>query len=237
MSADHQGAQSPGSTSPGHAFLLGAEIRRLRRQRGLSQRALVRMIGLSAHSNLSDYEAGRRLPPADIVAACERVLEVPDGYLQEIRAQALASRAAAVEAATDHHAPADSTACTSAASRAWHGPRALAAAGIACLILVMALVASEHGSDRVTAVTGVVHVGDHVATMMQGGWAYGFSGDGVSWIDSRGSQHDGGWPACLRGPGLVRATFGVIPVTNPDGSSVRQVVWVDCRHSRVLASG
>lgn len=76
------------------AVMLGAEIRRLRRERGLSQRALVRMIGLSAHSNLSDYEAARRLPPADIITGCERVLQVADGRLHALRRLALADRAA-----------------------------------------------------------------------------------------------------------------------------------------------
>jgi hypothetical protein len=79
-------AQSPG-------ILLGAEIRRLRRERGLSQQALVRMIGLSAHSNLSDYETGRRLPPADIVGDFERVLHITDGHLHDLRARALADLA------------------------------------------------------------------------------------------------------------------------------------------------
>ena len=72
---------------------LGAELKRLRQRRGWSQRELTRLIGLSAHSNLSDYEAGRRLPPADIVAECERVLEVTDGRLVDLRSQALIARA------------------------------------------------------------------------------------------------------------------------------------------------
>lgn len=75
------------------AVALGAEIRRLRRRRELSQRSLTRMIGLSAHSNLADYEAGRRLPPADIVRQCERVLEVSDGHLSRLHEQAVIARA------------------------------------------------------------------------------------------------------------------------------------------------
>lgn len=102
-------------------------------------------------------------------------------------------------------------------------------AGIACLIAVVAFAAGEHHQARMTVLTGVAHVGDHVATMVVGGWAYGFSDGGVSWVDSRGTEHDRGWPTCLRGPGLVRATFGVVSVTAPDGQSPRQVVWVDCR--------
>src|SRR6266566_604184 len=56
---------------------LGAELRRLRLELGISQRRLTQLIGLSAHSNLGDYERGRRIPPCDIVIACERLLAVP----------------------------------------------------------------------------------------------------------------------------------------------------------------
>jgi transcriptional regulator with XRE-family HTH domain len=89
----------PASTAP--AATLGAEIRRLRRERGLSQRAFTRMLGLSAHSNLADYETARRLPPADIVTECERALNVTDGYLHRLHTQALADRATDSSQRTD----------------------------------------------------------------------------------------------------------------------------------------
>jgi hypothetical protein len=47
----------------------------------MSMRALTVLIGLSAHSNLADYECGRRLPPRDVVEACERALAVADRQL------------------------------------------------------------------------------------------------------------------------------------------------------------
>jgi transcriptional regulator with XRE-family HTH domain len=59
----------------------GAHLRMLRRSKGLSMRALTDLIGLSAHSNLADYECGRRLPPRDVVDACERALGVADREL------------------------------------------------------------------------------------------------------------------------------------------------------------
>lgn len=52
---------------------LGAAIAYLRRRAGMSQHELTRKLGLSARSNLSDYERGRRVPPADIVLACEEI--------------------------------------------------------------------------------------------------------------------------------------------------------------------
>jgi transcriptional regulator with XRE-family HTH domain len=59
----------------------GARLRMLRRSTGMSMRAPTAQIGLSAHSNLADYECGRRLPPRDVVEACERALGVTDRQL------------------------------------------------------------------------------------------------------------------------------------------------------------
>ncbi len=75
------------------AARLGQELRRLRQQQGLSQRRLVRELGLSAHSNLVQYELGRRIPPGDIVLACERLLGDRAGTLRRLLAEALAERA------------------------------------------------------------------------------------------------------------------------------------------------
>ena len=75
------------------ARMLGAELRRLRLELGLSQRTLTKIIGLSAHSNLGEYERGSRIPPMDIVIACERALATEPGYLQELRRSALRERA------------------------------------------------------------------------------------------------------------------------------------------------
>jgi transcriptional regulator with XRE-family HTH domain len=83
---------SEAAISPASAQL-GLALRRLRMESGISQRGLTKLIGLSAHSNLSDYERGRRIPPADIIEACERELKSPPGYLRELRSQALTERA------------------------------------------------------------------------------------------------------------------------------------------------
>lgn len=81
---------------------LGRQLRRLRLARGLSQRGLARALGLSAHSNLVQYELGRRIPPSDIIAACERLLGDDSGSLRRLRAEALAERAADVEPLAQH---------------------------------------------------------------------------------------------------------------------------------------
>ncbi|MGH8890383.1 MAG: helix-turn-helix domain-containing protein [Acidothermaceae bacterium] len=74
---------------------LGARLRAFRIANGLSQRALVKRIGLSAHSNLTDYELGRRLPPSDVIVACEQVLDVRGGELRRLRDAVLVARAGA----------------------------------------------------------------------------------------------------------------------------------------------
>ena len=98
----------------------------------------------------------------------------------------------------------------------------------ACLIAFLASVAGEHQQRPVTVLSGIATVGDHEATVAVAGWFYGIEGN-IVWFDQEG-MHDGSWPACLGGPGrTVPVTFGEVPVTAPDGSSWRQVVWVDCR--------
>ncbi|WP_415170346.1 helix-turn-helix domain-containing protein [Nocardioides sp.] len=84
---------SPGPRPWPAAVRLGLEIRRHRMARGLSQRALLALIGLSAHSNLSDYERGRRIPPLDLVESIEEALSVTDGQLLFWWRSALAERA------------------------------------------------------------------------------------------------------------------------------------------------
>jgi transcriptional regulator with XRE-family HTH domain len=89
------GTQADISTAQGSpaAYRLGTALRRRRLELGISQRELARLIGLSAHSNLGDYERGRRIPPGDIVVACEQQLSVAPDYLQALRREALSERA------------------------------------------------------------------------------------------------------------------------------------------------
>jgi len=71
---------------------LGALLRKLRQQEGLSQRSMVRRLHLSSHSSIADFESGRRIPHADIVADYERVFGIRGGALQRLRLKELASR-------------------------------------------------------------------------------------------------------------------------------------------------
>lgn len=72
---------------------LGAELRRLRKAQGLSQRALAQRLGYSAHSAVADYEAGRRVPANDVLICYERLFQLPAGALQQRRAAVLARMA------------------------------------------------------------------------------------------------------------------------------------------------
>ncbi|HEY1671122.1 MAG TPA: hypothetical protein VGG50_00295 [Streptosporangiaceae bacterium] len=108
--------------------------------------------------------------------------------------------------------------------------RAAAVAAVACLIGAGAFVAGEHHQPGMTVVTGIATIGDHEASVTTGGWAYGLQGGNVAWVDSQGTTHVGGWPACLTGPGTTRpVTLGWVPVTLPGGGTLRQVTWVDCQ--------
>ncbi len=102
--------------------------------------------------------------------------------------------------------------------------------GAGLLIAVSAgYLLGSHRSSNVTELTGRAQVGDHVAPIYVDDWAYGVLGS-VAWLDSAGSFHEGGWPECLGGVGnnpLVR--FGATPVTLPNDTSIRAVVFVDCR--------
>ncbi|GAA2465397.1 multiprotein-bridging factor 1 family protein [Streptomyces mauvecolor] len=87
------GAPLPGGPAAGELARL---LRRKRIETGQSMRVLARRIGLSAHSPVSDYEQGRRLPPPDLDRALEAALEIPGGTLARLRREALAERAAAI---------------------------------------------------------------------------------------------------------------------------------------------
>lgn len=71
----------------------GHLLRLSRLREGLSLRAVAKRIGLSAHSGVAEYESGRRLPPENLIAPYERALNLPPGYLLDLRRQVLRTRA------------------------------------------------------------------------------------------------------------------------------------------------
>lgn len=83
----------PDQVDVDYAKRLGAEIRHYRMSRGMSLRALAKELNLSGHGTLVDYELGRRIPPRNLVEGCERVFQVADGALRNLREKALAERA------------------------------------------------------------------------------------------------------------------------------------------------
>ena len=63
---------------------LGAALRSAREERGLSLRALAKLLYRS-HSNLVEYERGHRLAPLDVVQSYEVQLGIPEGTLVALR--------------------------------------------------------------------------------------------------------------------------------------------------------
>jgi len=107
--------------------------------------------------------------------------------------------------------------------------RVVVAFVVLCVIAGATFLVGERQGNRATVLTGMAYTGINEATVTVAGWSYGISRN-VTWFDSQGTEHVGGWPSCLRSVGTrVPITFGAVPVTAPDGSSWRQVVWVDCR--------
>lgn len=80
------------SFSPTATELLGRELRRLRLHRELSLRKLTRLVGMTAHSGLVDYERGIRIPPHDLFNALLSVLHPGNGQLVSLYRAALAER-------------------------------------------------------------------------------------------------------------------------------------------------
>jgi transcriptional regulator with XRE-family HTH domain len=85
-----QGPEGSAVPAAGEQAWLGAELRRLRKAQGLSQRVLAQRLGYSAHSAIADYEAGRRVPANDVLIGYEGLFRLPAGSLQRRRAAVLA---------------------------------------------------------------------------------------------------------------------------------------------------
>lgn len=72
---------------PRSAAAFGVNLRTIRDQRGLSQRALARQLGLAAHTHLSLIEAGKKAPSVELAAQIAAALQTTlDDLLQAVPA-------------------------------------------------------------------------------------------------------------------------------------------------------
>lgn len=84
-------ADSPSEANPA-VRALAHELMRLRLERGLSLRKLARLVGMTAHSGLVDYERGSRIPPGDLMSGLVGVLKPSDDRLTHLYRAAVAER-------------------------------------------------------------------------------------------------------------------------------------------------
>lgn len=97
---------------------------------------------------------------------------------------------------------------------------------------VCAFLAGESHAEAATWHTGQAYVGAKVLSVRIDGWTYGAT-ESVPWIDSTGSRHDAGWPACLSAAAGTQRTVRFASVkVDVDGAGTRPIVLVDCRGSR-----
>lgn len=102
----------------------------------------------------------------------------------------------------------------------------LAVAGIVFL-LGLAAGATGVAGMHPTVMTADARVGEQVATFTVGATSYGVASS-VPWRDAGGTEHEGGWPACLT-PGAVNGVrFTGAVVSNGGTTSYAEVLWVDC---------
>jgi hypothetical protein len=107
------------------------------------------------------------------------------------------------------------------------GVSAVVAAGA---LATGAFVVGTH-NPAVTVASGAASAGYDQATVFVDGYAYAIPMD-VEWFGTDGNLRPGGQPACLAWTGSARTVpieFGWVPITSPDGSGWRQVVWVSCK--------
>ncbi|MEO3925008.1 helix-turn-helix domain-containing protein [Micromonosporaceae bacterium B7E4] len=193
---------------------LGTALRRCRRLAGLSLRVLARRLGLRAHSALSDYEHGRRLPPEDLLYRYERVFPEHAATLRRKWREALAARADG-ESATDA-APAGPAESPPAGPRPAQLPADLADfVGRDDDLAVLSTAAAR--TPAVLVVSGAPGVGKtslavHLAHLLAPDFP-----DGQLFVDLRGADERPVAPAVALGQ-WVRA-LGVADAVAPNGDA------------------
>jgi hypothetical protein len=98
--------------------------------------------------------------------------------------------------------------------------------GVAAVVLIAYYVGTLR--PNIAVHTGTGFSAESAVSVEVDGWTYSVPRDDITWIDHLGAWHDSGRPACLPVGETVTVTFGAVGVTK-DGSTWRQVVWVDCR--------
>jgi hypothetical protein len=88
------------------------------------------------------------------------------------------------------------------------------------------LVGTLNGSHPEVLV-GSGHVGGDVASLQVGDTWYGFRST-VSWTDSQGAFHEGGWPDCLPHLQDVYGIRFAAEIRWVAGHGSADIVWVDC---------
>ena len=76
--------------------------------------------------------------------------------------------------------------------------------------------------------TGTGYSAEGAISVEADGWTYAIPRDDMLWMDKLGTLHTSGRPECLPIGAEVTVKFGAVEVT-VQGSTWRQVVWVDCR--------
>lgn len=105
----------------------------------------------------------------------------------------------------------------------------LAVAAVALVGLIVGAFWLGSSRPAVSFHTGVAHSAEGAISVEADGWTYAVPLDGVAWVDSRDTWHNGGRPECLPPTGTTRPiTFAAVEAT-VEGSTWRPVVWVSCR--------
>jgi tetratricopeptide (TPR) repeat protein/transcriptional regulator with XRE-family HTH domain len=225
---------------------LGDALRQLRRQRGLSQRDLLLPLRLASHSAIVDYESGRRIPPADILAAYERYFGVTDETLRRLRGQALTERAGdpipRADDAITRLGPTAASANVADLAVPWQLPSPPThftgrTRDLSALTAAAHAVAHAGGPVVISAIAGMGGVGKTSLAVV---WAHRSRDqfpDGALYVDLRGFHPTG--PPLTAAEALTRflATLGVpadrMPVS-PDELSVRYRTLLADRRMVVL---
>ena len=115
----------------------------------------------------------------------------------------------------------------SAARQGWPNATIPLLVGLLAIGLAVGYAVGSQAS-AVEHLVGRASVGEDQASIQVEDVFYALDGL-VPWIDSEGTAHDGGWPACLTPGQTVIVRFGGQLVDLPGGSGEYRVAYVDCR--------